>query len=52
MLPLAAAKVVVTAQRDATSPYPAGEIFRVLPGLKPYHPVHRMKVPKTCKLTE
>jgi len=45
--PAAAARVVVTAARAATSPYPGTEMTRVEPGLKPYHPNHRMKVPRT-----
>ena len=45
MQPLAAAMVVVTAARAATSAAPAYVIPRVLPGLKPYQPTQRMKVP-------
>merc|ERR1719491_487750 len=44
--PLAAAIVVVTAHRAATSPFPAPAMERVNPGLKPYHPTQRINVPR------
>ena len=43
--PDAAARVVVTATLDATIEAPP--MYRVEPGLKPYQPTQRKKVPKT-----
>ena len=45
--PAAAAMVVVTAARAQTAADALLEIAKVEPGLKPYHPTHKMKVPKT-----
>mmetsp|Transcript_4984 Transcript_4984/g.16412 ORF Transcript_4984/g.16412 Transcript_4984/m.16412 type:complete len:245 (+) Transcript_4984:656-1390(+) len=46
--PEAAASVVVTAARAASRAKPAGVIARVEPGLNPYQPNQRRKVPSTC----
>jgi hypothetical protein len=45
--PAAAAMVVVTAARAHTAAEALLEMANVLPGLNPYHPTQRMKVPKT-----
>ena len=47
MPPVAAARVVVTATLEAMAEAPP--IARVEPGLKPYHPTHKKKVPRTTK---
>jgi hypothetical protein len=50
--PEAAAMVVVTAQRAETLAESELSMRRVEPGLKPYHPNQRRKVPRTCRETE
>jgi hypothetical protein len=44
--PAAAAIVVVTAQRAEVAAESLLAMMRALPGLKPYHPVQRIKVPR------
>ncbi len=44
--PAAAPRVVLTATSDATSPRLAVLIFKVDPGLKPYHPNQSPNVPR------
>jgi hypothetical protein len=45
--PAAAAMVVVTAARAQTAAEALLEMAKVEPGLNPYQPTHKMKVPKT-----
>lgn len=50
MQPVAADRVVVTAARAAVWDMPT--MARALPGLKPYHPNHRMKTPNRAREAE
>jgi hypothetical protein len=47
--PAHAERVVLTATRAATCPFSADEIPRTEPGLNPYHPNHKQKVPRNYK---
>jgi hypothetical protein len=46
--PAQAANVVLTAANAATSPRLALLILAAEPGLNPYHPNHKQKVPRNC----
>jgi hypothetical protein len=50
--PHAAAMVVVTAQRAAVAAESELAITKADPGLNPYHPNHKMKVPRTWRAVE
>ena len=50
--PAQADRVVLTATRAATLPYSVELINKVEPGLNPYHPNHRQKVPRNWSATE
>mmetsp|Transcript_24956 Transcript_24956/g.62250 ORF Transcript_24956/g.62250 Transcript_24956/m.62250 type:complete len:208 (-) Transcript_24956:375-998(-) len=47
--PAAAAMVVHTAERPTTATESAPTMASIDPGLKPYHPTHRTKVPSTTR---
>ena len=48
MAPAQAANVVLTAANAATSPLLALLTMDAEPGLNPYHPNHKQKVPRNC----
>lgn len=50
IVPAAAARVVVTAHKEATGPEPM--IASAEPGLNPYHPNHKMKTPRRASEAE
>merc|ERR1711967_168176 len=50
--PAAAERVVFTAARAAGCAARSVEMSKVLPGLKPYQPTQRMKVPRTTSTEE
>ena len=51
MPPLDAERVVLTKTGAAIAAV-GPEIFNVEPALKPYHPIHKMKVPSACRTVE
>lgn len=51
MAPAHAANVVLTAAKAATCPRLALLIFNAEPGLNPYQPNHKQKVPRNCAST-